>query len=142
MWSGAVAATATASAGSASALVWSAFIFVFFSLSGSKLPSYILPMFPALALLIGAQLTALPERTLMWLTLPLVVATGACMLAIGFGFDTIAQRFADARQPLPPLLAYGRWLTVACAVALAGGVASLWWLQAGKRTAAIIRRWR
>ena len=34
-------------------LVWSAFIFVFFSLSGSKLPSYILPIFPPLALLIG-----------------------------------------------------------------------------------------
>src|SRR5204863_304007 len=30
------------------ALVWSAFIFVFFSLSSSKLPSYILPIFPAL----------------------------------------------------------------------------------------------
>jgi hypothetical protein len=32
------------------ALVWSAVIFVFFSVSGSKLPSYILPIFPALAL--------------------------------------------------------------------------------------------
>ena len=28
-------------------LIWSAFIFVFFSVSGSKLPSYILPIFPA-----------------------------------------------------------------------------------------------
>ena len=35
------------------ALVWAAFVFVFFSASGSKLPSYILPMFPALALLVG-----------------------------------------------------------------------------------------
>jgi hypothetical protein len=34
-------------------LVWTAFIFIFFSLSGSKLPSYILPTFPALTLLVG-----------------------------------------------------------------------------------------
>ena len=37
-------------------LVWAAFIFVFFSLSGSKLSSYILPIFPALALVIAWQL--------------------------------------------------------------------------------------
>jgi 4-amino-4-deoxy-L-arabinose transferase-like glycosyltransferase len=120
------------------ALVWSAFIFVFFSMSSSKLPSYILPIFPALALLIGVQLAALPERTLMWLTLPLVLATGACMLAIGFGSETIAQHFADERQPLAPLLAYRRWLVAACAIALAGGAAALWWLNAGKRTAAVL----
>lgn len=34
-------------------LIWSALIFVFFSASGSKLPPYILPVFPALALLLG-----------------------------------------------------------------------------------------
>jgi 4-amino-4-deoxy-L-arabinose transferase-like glycosyltransferase len=120
------------------ALVWSAFIVVFFSVSSSKLPSYILPIFPALALVIGVQLAALPERTLIWLTLPLVVATGTCMLAIGFGFDAIVGHFADERQPLAPLLAYGPWLAAASAVALAGGVAALWWLKGGKRTAAIL----
>ena len=120
------------------ALVWSVFIFVFFSVSSSKLPSYILPIFPPLALVIGVQLAALPERTLIWLTLPLVVVTGACMLAIAFGFETIAQRFADERQPLAPLLAYRPWLTAASAVALAGGVAALWALKGGKRTAAIL----
>lgn len=33
--------------------IWSAVVFVFFSLSGSKLPPYILPVFPALAILIA-----------------------------------------------------------------------------------------
>lgn len=37
-------------------LVWAVFIFLFFSVSDSKLPSYILPIFPALALLIGMYL--------------------------------------------------------------------------------------
>jgi 4-amino-4-deoxy-L-arabinose transferase-like glycosyltransferase len=120
------------------ALVWSAFIFVFFSASSSKLPSYILPIFPALALPIGAQLVSLPGRTLMWLTLPLVVTTGALTLAVSFGFDTLARTFTDPRQPLAPMLAYGPWITAACAVALAGGVAALWWFRTGKRTAAVL----
>ncbi|MEO8567216.1 MAG: glycosyltransferase family 39 protein [Betaproteobacteria bacterium] len=137
MWSGPVA-DSNGFSWQRYALVWSAFIFVFFTMSSSKLPSYILPIFPALALLIGAELATLPERTLFWLTLPLVVATGVCMLAIAFGFETIAQHFADERQPLAPLLAYGRWLTAACAVALTGGLASLWWLKAGKRAAAVL----
>ncbi|HXJ09553.1 MAG TPA: glycosyltransferase family 39 protein, partial [Burkholderiales bacterium] len=34
-------------------VLWCIVVFVFFSISDSKLPSYILPMFPALALLIG-----------------------------------------------------------------------------------------
>lgn len=34
-------------------LIWSAVVFVFFSVSGSKLPPYILPVFPALSIVIG-----------------------------------------------------------------------------------------
>ncbi len=33
--------------------IWSALVFLFFSLSGSKLPPYILPVFPTLSILIG-----------------------------------------------------------------------------------------
>lgn len=36
--------------------IWAVFIFFFFSISGSKLPSYILPIFPALAVLIALRL--------------------------------------------------------------------------------------
>ena len=42
--------------------IWAGFIFLFFSASHSKLPPYILPVFPALAVLIGRWLaTSLPE---------------------------------------------------------------------------------
>jgi 4-amino-4-deoxy-L-arabinose transferase-like glycosyltransferase len=37
-------------------LIWFAAIFVFFSLSGSKLPGYIVPVFPALAILVAVAL--------------------------------------------------------------------------------------
>lgn len=120
------------------ALVWSAFIFVFFSASGSKLPSYILPMFPALALTLGWQLTVLPQSTLARLTLPLVAIMGVIALIALLAYATLASRFADARQPLEPLLEYGAWLKTACVVAFAGGVLGLVYLRSGKRTAAVL----
>ncbi|HVU36482.1 MAG TPA: glycosyltransferase family 39 protein [Opitutaceae bacterium] len=42
-------------------ITWVAFIFVFFSYSKSKLPPYILPVFPALAVLIGRWLAEVPR---------------------------------------------------------------------------------
>ncbi len=39
-------------------------VFVFFSLSGSKLPSYILPVFPAIAMLVGRGLATIDATTL------------------------------------------------------------------------------
>ncbi len=34
-------------------LIWSAVVFLFFSISGSKLPPYILPLFPPISLVMG-----------------------------------------------------------------------------------------
>ncbi len=44
--------------------VWVGVVFVFFSLSHSQLPFYILPLFPALALLLGQAVAALPTALL------------------------------------------------------------------------------
>ena len=45
--------------------LWCGFIFVFFSLSDSKLGSYILPIMPALAILVGRELACLRRRDAM-----------------------------------------------------------------------------
>src|SRR5258706_11274924 len=45
--------------------LWVALVFVFFSVSGSKLPSYILPIFPSLALLVGHWLAEARPRRLL-----------------------------------------------------------------------------
>ena len=120
------------------ALVWSVFIFVFFSASGSKLPSYILPMFPALALLIAWQWTRLDDAQLARLFAPLVVLMGALTFAMLFGYEGMAGRIAEERQPLGPLLAYGPWIKVACSVAFILGVAAWWWLTRRQRTRALL----
>lgn len=52
------------------ALIYSVFLLLFFSKSGSKLPGYILPMFPVLALVIGSYLRAAEPKRLSWLVLP------------------------------------------------------------------------
>ncbi|MDM0103305.1 glycosyltransferase family 39 protein [Variovorax sp. J22R24] len=57
-------------------IVYSAFVLLFFSASGSKLPSYILPMFPALALLIGLRIQQASPRALSrHLSFPVAVWT-------------------------------------------------------------------
>lgn len=51
-------------------LLWTGFVIGFFSLSGSKLPSYILPVYPALALLIGraiANPASRDPRKILWI---------------------------------------------------------------------------
>lgn len=47
-------------------VLWAALTFVFFSLSDSKLPPYIVPIFPAMALLGGRHLANLSRRALLW----------------------------------------------------------------------------
>lgn len=54
-------------------LIWFGFIFVFFSLSSSKLPSYILPIFPALSLLLGEHLAQSKASELKWHAFSLAV---------------------------------------------------------------------
>jgi len=62
-----IGATRAALAGERSTgmlLIWAAFVFVFFSLSQSKLIPYVLPVVPALSPLLGWELSRLPARRL------------------------------------------------------------------------------
>jgi 4-amino-4-deoxy-L-arabinose transferase-like glycosyltransferase len=62
------------------ALWWTLFIVAFFSASGSKLPGYILPAFPALALVLGRYLAEAPTRRLAAAVLPV------SLLAVALAF--------------------------------------------------------
>ena len=113
------------------ALAWAAFVFVFFSASESKLPSYILPMFPPLALVTAWLLARMEMRTLMRLIMPLAVSGIVLALALVFAYDRIAPRFATERLPAAFLLDYGIYLKVAASVAALGGVAEFLAFRAG-----------
>ena len=66
---------------------WSVVIFAFFSVSQSKLPGYIIPIFPALALLIGKRLERLLGHTnVMPITWQLQALGFAALGCVGFFF--------------------------------------------------------
>lgn len=90
--------------------IWVIFIFVFFSVSQSKLIPYILPLFPALALLAGRLLAALPARRLSW------------SLGVTAGFWLLLATAMSLAQVWP---AMGGWLQKAGA-AMPGLTAAIW----------------
>jgi 4-amino-4-deoxy-L-arabinose transferase-like glycosyltransferase len=102
-------------------LIWSIFIFVFFSASGSKLPSYILPVFPALALLMACYVERISERAAMLAASVLVVCGAVGLIAVPKISALAKNTFEIALYQ-----SYGRWIAVAAAIALAGGLVGMY----------------
>ncbi|MCU6433395.1 glycosyltransferase family 39 protein [Undibacterium sp. Jales W-56] len=113
-------------------LIWSVFIFVFFSMSGSKLPSYILPIFPALALLIAAQL----ERASLMSLRVTTVLFGLLGLA-GLIFAGKVGGLTTLAYEIPLYQAYEPWAYAAAAIALAGGALATYLVGRNKDAAVL-----
>jgi len=114
-------------------LIWIIFIFVFFSASGSKLPSYILPILPALALLIGLILAEMGTRQLMWHTVPVLLA-GVAVLALA---PTVVL-IGSERVPVALYQDYVPWIAAAGAALAIGGSCALFFCRLGNRGAALL----
>jgi 4-amino-4-deoxy-L-arabinose transferase-like glycosyltransferase len=114
-------------------LVWAVFIYLFFSVSGSKLPSYLLPMFPALALLMGKQIADMSARRLFWLTVPTLV-----VVAILFGLAPFTAKTADTPLQEQMYGNYAVWLVIAAAIWFVGVCAALWLLRRENKLVAVI----
>ncbi|HQU50710.1 MAG TPA: phospholipid carrier-dependent glycosyltransferase [Casimicrobiaceae bacterium] len=112
-------------------LAWAGVVFAFFSVSQSKLPSYILPMFPALMLALGPALEAMPSLRIARLMRPLAVTTTVLGVLVIAGFESVAPRFADGRTPVETLVAYAPWAKTGAALLAAAAVAGWWWLRRG-----------
>jgi 4-amino-4-deoxy-L-arabinose transferase-like glycosyltransferase len=106
------------------AVVWVIFVVLFFSASGSKLPAYIAPIFPALALLAGRLLARYDAKTLFRLTLPLAVAAVAMLALVLFMNEARLERLTG-RRGMATIAAYLPWLRVALGVMAAGSLAAL-----------------
>ena len=114
-------------------LLWCAVVLLFFSASNSKLIPYVLPLFPALSLLIGKYLCSAHRRVV------LAQAGVASLLGIAAALaSTQATRFAS--EGLPPSLveSYVPWLAAA-GLSLAGaGIVSAGFTLRGKLLPATI----
>ncbi|MQQ99673.1 glycosyltransferase family 39 protein [Glaciimonas soli] len=101
-------------------LIWTLFIFFFFSISDSKLPSYILPIFPSLALLIACHLDKASNKAInasAWLLL----IPGVIGMALAWKIPTLAK---DAFSK-PLMEAHVPWVFAASVIATIGAIAAL-----------------
>jgi 4-amino-4-deoxy-L-arabinose transferase-like glycosyltransferase len=116
-------------------VLWAAFIFLFFSASSSKLPSYILPVFPALALLVAQHLERLGARRFaLHAALVLAIAAAAAAAVL------LAPQFLgrESKAPMALDLAYRNWILAGIAVIAAGSALSLRLARGGAKTAAVL----
>jgi len=114
-------------------VAWSAFTFAFFSLSGSKLPSYILPMFPALALLMSIRARELSASSMRW---NLWILIGVWLLAVLV--STQAHRFAGPNSPVSVLEPMAHAIRMAAGIFAAGAAIAWFCLRQSRVTAAIL----
>jgi 4-amino-4-deoxy-L-arabinose transferase-like glycosyltransferase len=120
------------------ALCWMAVTLVFFSLSPAKRTVYILTMYPAMALMVGAALDRLAAdwpRERKWLTVPLGLAAGFAALLLA------ALPFAGQGRPEAVPLGGDSFLwrvMAALAPAVLGAMASWWVSRSGRVDRAVV----
>jgi 4-amino-4-deoxy-L-arabinose transferase-like glycosyltransferase len=116
-------------------LLFSAFVLLFFSKSSSKLPHYVLPMFPLLALVIAVYLRKAGDRLLGWLVLPILPLALAGAVWAWFA---PAQRAGDdfVRQQMYTELSI--WVISAMALLAVAVLASFIALRSGRKWLAMI----
>ena len=107
-------------------VVWCVFIFAFFSVSGSKLPSYILPIFPALALLIAPSIVQTSPRAHAWNLGATCIVAAICVAAI-----VMINRFASSDVPVPLYENMRPWLALTVAALLLGSGLARHWRRQG-----------
>lgn len=112
--------------------LWAVLIFAFFSLSGSKLQSYILPILPALALLLAHTLATAHPKALRWHALTLGVAAAAILL-----YAPHVPSHASAKTPASLYALYVPWLQAAGVAGLLMALYAAWASVRGSRLTAI-----
>ncbi|MFO1370955.1 MAG: glycosyltransferase family 39 protein [Candidatus Competibacteraceae bacterium] len=119
-------------------LIWAAFIFLFFSASSSKLPSYILPMFPALALFAAVEMQRMTPEMLSRIAWGLAALGGIVLLVVLLGGERIARVYSNATSPFEIVRNYVPWVQAAAFTFVAGAVAAAWLFRRRTRSAGII----
>ena len=114
-------------------LLWSVITFGFFSMSSSKLSSYILPILPALSLITADWLKTITPRALTLHIIPIALLAAAAIIALPG-----VTRFADEQTPTDMIGAYGTWLMGSAVLWLAGTLAALWLARKQCRSGAVL----
>ena len=118
-------------------VTWAAFIFLFFSKSHSKLPPYILPVFPPLAVLIGAWLARPDQKDPRPFRPGLVVFTIISVL-LGLGMLAVVLHPGQIIRDPERALALRPHAMILALIALGGSGLTLW-LELRRQTAQALR---
>ena len=113
-------------------LIWAAFVFVFFSLSQSKLIPYILPLLPSLSLLIGRELARRGPRALLPHLRGVVLAAATLCAAVLIAAHVPAGARLTAQASTATVWALAAGFA---ALALAAALAVYWCRQGHLRRA-------
>lgn len=119
-------------------LIWAAFIFLFFSASHSRLPSYILPAFPALALFAAVEMQRMTPATLSRYAWGLAAVGGAVLLVALIGGEHIARSFSKEGSPFEIMRNCVPWIQASVFSFTMGAVAAAWLFRRYARSAGII----
>jgi 4-amino-4-deoxy-L-arabinose transferase-like glycosyltransferase len=115
------------------AILWTAFVMLFFSASGSKLPAYILPVFPVFALVLGDWLARAPA-TRLWKPVAVVFPLLLVVIAVAWGTperarnDWTRELYAAARP----------WIVAGVALLAVAMAAAALKLRAGRKWGALL----
>jgi 4-amino-4-deoxy-L-arabinose transferase-like glycosyltransferase len=106
--------------------VWAGAIFVFFSLSSSKLPGYIMPIFPALAVLAALALAKVDRR--VW---GRQIIGAAAVVSVGLVALLVLDLSGSGGAAAAGMRDFARWVAGASAIALCGFAVAAYLNRAG-----------
>ena len=119
-------------------LLWTGFIFLFFSVSSSKLPSYILPVFPALALFAAVEMQRMEPEMLSRLAWGLAAVGSGLLLIVIIGGERIASEFSKDSSPFEIVRNYVPWIQASVFSFTVGAIAAAWLFRRYARSTAIV----
>jgi 4-amino-4-deoxy-L-arabinose transferase-like glycosyltransferase len=114
-------------------LIWVVFIIAFFTKSSSKLPGYILPVFPAVALLVAHYLAVAAKRHLA-VNAAILAGVGVVLLALAPFATSFSKRASEGAL----YLAYQPWIIGAGVAALAGGALGVFFAYRARRDHSVV----
>lgn len=113
--------------------IWCAFLFVFFSISKSKLPSYLLPTVPAFAMLLAPLMFCMMDRSFNRALMAMAIIPVGLVIAA-----SVRDKFESDAYTVGMIDEYARYFLLSAALFTAAIVAAWWLNQKSRRIDAVL----